>query len=634
MLQTIRERAQGWIAWVIVILISIPFALWGIQEYLGVGSAPVKVSVNGREITEREFERSYRQFRGELRQRLGKAYRPELVDDARLREEVLDSLIRSELILQATAQMRMRAGKEMIRNTIRSIPLFQVGGRFDKAAYENGTRRQGLTPSGFEQQLQRSIVSEQLTKAITGSELVTRKELEEAIRLSGQRRELDYLIIPAQKLLGDLQVSDSDVSAYYTSNQSDYLAPERVKVEYIELDINRIAHSLQVNDDNLLAYYDQHKKEYVVPERRRASHILIVAEETADEGAIAAARKSAESALNRVREGEDFALVAKEVSQDPGSAESGGDLGFFEKGVMAQAFEDAAFSLSQDAVSDLIRTEFGFHIIKLQDVRAESGKSFAEVREEVLAAYRKEEAGRLFYEYAERLGDLAYDDPDSLEPASETLGVAIKRSDWMGRDGGKGVLAAGTVAGAAFSEDVLVQGHNSELIDLGAEHVLVLRVEEHEEASTRPLETVKDEIVALLKEREGAKRTKQSGKELLTSLRGGATLTQVASENGLELHNAGDVRRNNRDLPWGVIEELFRLPHPEGNTVYGGAALGSGDYAVLALHKVTPGSPDDLADGEEKRLKDSMAKNRGQSSFSQLVDTMRAGAEIIFPDKN
>jgi len=635
MLQTIRDRAQGWIAWVIVILISIPFALWGIQEYLGVGSASVKVSVNGREITEREFDKSYRQVRAELRQRLGKAYRPEMVDDALLRKEVLNSLIRSELIQQKTDQMRMRIGKEVIKDTIRSIPLFQVGGQFDKAAYERGTRMQGLSTSGFEQQMQRIIVSEQLTKAVIGSEFVTHKEMEETIRLSGQNRELDYLVIPANKLLGDIPVSDSDVSAYYTSNQSGFVAPERIKVEYIELDIDRIAQSLQVNDDNLQAYYEQHKKEYVVPERRRASHILIEVEETADEKAVAAGRKSAESALQRVRDGEEFTLVAKDVSQDPGSAKSGGDLGFFGKGVMAKAFEEAVFSLDQGAISDLVRTEFGFHIIKLQEIRAESGKAFADARKEVVAAYRKEEAGKVFYEYAERLGDLAYDDPDSLEPASETLGIAIKKSDWMSRDGGKGVLAAGSVTGAAFSEDVLVQGHNSELIELGAEHVLTLRVVEHEEANTRPMETVREEIITILKEREAAKRTKQTGEELLAKLQSGGTMAQIASDIGVEMHNAGNVRRNDKDLSRQILGELFTLPHPvDGNTVYGGAALDYGDYAVLALHKVTPGSPDDMADGEAKLQKEAMLRDRGQSSFNRLVETMRADAEIISPDQN
>ena len=275
-------------------------------------------------------------------------------------------------------------------------------------------------------------------------------------------------------------------ASYYETNQQLFMAPERVKVEYIELDIANISATLKADEASLLGYYEQHKNEYVTAERRRASHILFALSEgpAAEADAL---QTGIESALERIRSGEEFAKVAKELSQDPGSAESGGDLGYFDKGIMDQAFEDAAFALSVGEVSEPVKSSFGYHIIKLTAVQEESGKSYDQVKDQIKAAYLKSEAEKLFYEYAERLSDLAYEDPDSLQPAADALGIETKISDWIERSGGSGLFASTKVTGAAFSDDVLLERHNSEAIEIGAEHILVLRVVEHEESSVRPV---------------------------------------------------------------------------------------------------------------------------------------------------
>jgi peptidyl-prolyl cis-trans isomerase D len=352
MLQQIRERAQGWIAWFIVILISIPFALWGIQEYLGVGSEQAVATVNGQEITEREFERGYREFRQRLREQLGANYRPELFDEARLREEVLNSMIRNQLILQSAADMGLSAGDDLLRATIVGIPGFSIAGRFDQQAYERGVRSRGLTPAGFEDQMRRALVSEQLSKAIVASEFTTDEELKQQIALTRQQRELQYMKVESKPFLAGAEVSENEIRDYYTSNQDRFIAPERVKVEYLDLQTDNISKTLTADEESLLGFYEQQKHEYVTPEQRRASHILIIVEEGADAQAADAARQAAHAALERIRAGEDFAVVAREVSQDPGSSDQGGDLGFFEKGVMDQAFEDAVFGMQTDDVSE------------------------------------------------------------------------------------------------------------------------------------------------------------------------------------------------------------------------------------------------------------------------------------------
>ena len=631
MLQQIRERAQGWIAWFIVILISIPFALWGIQEYLGVGSEQAVATVNGQEITEREFERGYREFRQRLRQQLGANYRPELFDEARLREEVLNSMIRNQLILQSAADMGLSAGDDLVRAMIVSIPGFSVAGRFDQQAYERGVRSRGLTPAGFEDQMRRALVSEQLSKAIVASEFTTDEELKQQIALTQQQRELQYVKVESKPFLAVAEVSEKEIRDYYASNQNDFIAPERVKVEYLDLQIDNISKTLTADEESLLGFYEQQKHEYVTPEQRRASHILITVEEGVDTQAVDAARQAAEAALERIRNGEDFAAVARDVSQDPGSSDLGGDLGYFEKGVMDQAFEDAVFGMKTDDVSDPVRSSFGFHVIKLTAIRPTQGKSYEEAKEEIRQAFLKSEAERLFYEYAERLNDLAYEDPDSLQPAAEALGMTTLTSDWLGRQGGAADLfAAPKVVGAAFSDDVLIEGHNSEMIEIGPERMVVLRVTEHEEATVRPFDDVQAEIEEKLKVEKAGEKARKRGEDLLGRLKQGESLQSLADAEALTVVTSGLVGRNDRALPPALLQRLFRMPRPAGdNSQYDGTVLANGDYAILALGAVKDGVLGQDDKEKENTLKNLQERSRGTAYFNHFIENQRKNAQIV-----
>jgi peptidyl-prolyl cis-trans isomerase D len=631
MLQQIRERAQGWIAWFIVILISIPFALWGIQEYLGVGSERAVATVNGQEITEREFERGYREFRQRLRQQLGANYRPELFDEARLREEVLNSMIRNQLILQSAADMGLSAGDDLVRAMIVSIPAFSIAGRFDQQAYERGVRSRGLTPAGFEDQMRRALVSEQLSKAIVASEFTTDEELKQQIALTRQQRELQYVKVESKPFLAGAEVSENEIRDYYASNQDRFIAPERVKVEYLDLQIDNISKTLTADEESLLGFYEQQKHEYITPEQRRASHILITVEEGADAQAADAARQAADAALERIRAGEDFAVVAREVSQDPGSSDQGGDLGFFEKGVMDQAFEDAVFGMQTDDVSEPVRSSFGFHVIKLTAIRPAQGKSYEEAKEEIRQAFLKSEAERLFYEYAERLSDLAYEDPDSLQPAAEALGMTTLTSDWLGREGGAADLfAAPKVVGAAFSDDVLIEGHNSEAIEIGPERMVVLRVIEHEEAAVRPFDDVQAEIEEKLKLEKAGEMARKRGEELLGRLKQGESLQSLADADALTVVSSGLVSRNDRVLPPALLQRLFKMPRPTGDdSQYDGTVLANGDYAIIALGAVKDGVLGQDDKENENALKNLQERSRGTAYFNHFIENQRKNAEIV-----
>ncbi len=629
MLQSIRERAQGWIAWVIVILICIPFALWGIQEYLGIGGEPVKITVNDRDITEREFEQDYRQFREQLRLRLGTAYRPELMDEKLLRNEVVESLIRSELLIQAADRLGMRASNSFVRDFILQVPAFQVDGAFNQQVFERFARQQGMGSQELESQIRQSIVSEQLVNAISASELLLDSEWEERVRLGQQTRDMSYLLVPAADFLDAVTLEAGEAEKRYQDNRAAYMAPERVKLEYLELNPELIGGQVEASEEILLAYYEQRKEEYMSPEQRRASHILIPVAEGADEAALAEARARAEAALGRIRGGEAFAAVAKEVSQDPGSSAQGGDLDFFERGVMVPEFDDAAFSMTKGEVSEPVRSQFGFHIIQLTDIRPAEGKPYAEVKEEIAKAYRENEAQKKYYELAEQLANLAYEDPNSLEPAAQGLGLEIKQSDWMTRDGGPGLFASPRVIRAAFSDDVLNQGLNSEAIELGGERMMVVRLLEHEESRPKPFESVQAGIEAALKQEKAAQEAQKAGEALLARLRGGETLEQIATADGKSLTHPDAVGRGNRELAPELLTALFRLPRPEeGAKSYGGVALDDGGYAVIALNSVTDGTALSLP-ADAKRLQGEQARrNLADHYFQHLMGNLRAAAEI------
>ncbi len=634
MLQTIRDRAQGWIAWVIVILITIPFALWGIQEYLGGGAAPVKVSINKRDITQREFEESYRDYQNRLRQAMGAAYRPDQTDEDKLRAQVLENLITAELVLQAVDRIGLRAGDDMVRRYVWQIPAFQVGGKFNQEIFDSKVRQRGQAPEEFVAQFRQDILKNQLALGITDSALVAEGELAERVRLEQQQRAFEYLEIPVRDFLPTVTVEPAEVEAYYQSHQSEFMTPEQVKLEYVELNIKDIAKTLEADDEALLAYYEQYKSDYMTPEQRRVSHILIRVADNKDTAAVEAALSRAEAALERVRKGESFAAVAKEVSEDPLSNSVGGDLGYMEQGSMEAPFDQAMFSLNVGDVSEPVQTSFGFHVIQLNDIRDAQGKAFEEVRQQVRDAYLQSEAERSYYDYVEKLANETFKNQDSLEPAAEALGLSVRDGGWMGRDGGAGLLSSPKVTNAAFSEDVLVQGLNSELIELGDEQVIVLRVTDHKEASLQPLESVSEGINKVLRREKAAARVTEHGKDLIGRLQGGETLQAAAAAEGKQLVGPGSITRDDSAVPQPVRQSLFRLPRPAGEApVFGEAVLDNGNFVIIALHSVTDGNLEDADLATRRNLLGIMRSSLGKSYLQHFVDNERDAATIDISKK-
>jgi peptidyl-prolyl cis-trans isomerase D len=625
MLQEIRDKAQGWIAWAIVILISIPFALWGIQSYLGIGSEPLAATVNGVEITERSLESQFQRFRQQLRDQLGSAYRPELFDDVRMRKEVLNRMVGDEVLQQASHEMGLRAGNSMVQAAILSMSIFHKDGRFDQQTYERSLQLQGLSPAGFEDRVRRALVAEQLAQAVESGTFVTGRELSESDRLQKQTREISYFTIPAADYIVDNAVTDSDVASYYTNHESAFLSPEKVKLEYILLDAASIGETVEVDDELLRGFYDDNQDLYGLPEQRQASHILIQVTADADQAVVDEAKQKIEALAEKVRAGESFAELAKQHSQDPGSAASGGDLGMFGKGVMDPAFEAAVFSLEEGAVSEPVRSDFGFHLIKLTGVKAGSVMPFAKAKAEVEKGYRLAEGEKLYFEMAEELANLSYDDPTSLESPASALGLTAEVSEWLTRDQQTGPLANPKVMAAAFSEDVLQERNNSELIELDSTSSVVVRVLDHQEASVEPLDDVRSRIVELLTKQKAEEQAGAEAEKRVAEISTSNPLMQVASS--YPVTGPITVTRNSRELPPALSSELFRSVKPQAGEISSGSVkLAQGDFAVFVLSQVTEGKS--AEDEANKQQLENMRRLYGRGYYDRVLEDLESRADV------
>jgi len=631
MLQSIRDKAQGWIAWAIVILIAIPFAFWGIDSYLGGGSEPIVAEVNGQEISERDLDFQYQNFRRQLRERLGGAFQAELFDETKMRNEVLDNMIRDTVLMQASADMGLAASDRDVRGAILSEPAFQRSGQFDKANYERVLQLQGMVPQQFEERLRQRLLSTQLSRLVAASELVTERELVEAVRLLRQKRAIAYATLPAARFMSDEPVPDADISAYYESHLDDYRTPEQVRLAYILVDSETLGATDDVTEEELRGAYEAERDRFLKPEQRSVRHILIQVPPGADDSAQQAARERAEAIRVRIEGGEDFAELARELSEDPGSAPQGGDLGPVEPGTMDPVFEQSAYALAQGALSEPVRSAFGYHIIRVDSIIPESIKTFEEVKGELAAEAQKKHAENRYFEVAERLANLTFEHPDSLEPAAEALGLQVQTSDWISREGGAGLLGHPKVLAAAFADDVLGQGNNSELIEPERDlsQALVVRVVEHREASARALEGVREDVEKAIRVERARETAKKTASELVAKLREGeGSLADFAADYALT--PAGLVARDTQEVPQAVRDLAFTLPVPASGKPrsYGETILANGDAVVVEVTEVQDGSLDGLTAEERNQEEQRLERTLGRQYYDRLLADLVSRAKV------
>ena len=614
MLTKIREKSQGALAWVILTLICVPFALWGINNYLDTGKEAAVASVGDRDFYQRDVNKAYEQYSQNL-QGLS-------VDEQTLKTQALQKLIKDEVLLQYVHAEGLVITDDEAREFIKSLPYFQVDGKFSDTQYKTLLSSQRISSGEFVSRIKNALTMEQFQHSIIDSSFSTQYDVEGFFKIQNQQRDVDFVAVPLQASAE--KPTDEEISTYYQQHQALYQMPEQVSVEYVELILEDIAKKVVLSDDKLKAYYDDQKELFTNPERRKISHILFsINDKITEKEALEKAVKAKNELQNK-----DFSVLAAEVSDDKLTAKKGGDLGLFNVGVMEKSFEDAASTLKLGEVSNPVRSAFGYHLIKVTELVPGGVKPFDSVKNDVIQAYQKAQAENAFFEAGEKLTEMSFEHPDSLQTVATNLGVAVKKSSLFTKDKGEGVSAEDKIRSAAFSEEV-VQGNNSAPLELGVGRLVVVRLLEHKVATKRELSEVKQDVVSELTKQKAQLQTDQKVHKITEKLRAGASIQAIAAENNLSVKTEKGLVRGKNKLPEPLSNAIFKAAKPvEGKSTIFNVVLPTGERLIVSLSKVTVGT---LGEDDKKQLelaKKNIANAFGQTEFNQTLNSLQRKADV------
>ena len=610
---------------IMLALITLPFAFWGIESYQrGSGTAQDLAEVAGQKITLQEFTQAQRDQQERLRSLLGRNFDAALLDTPEQRAELLDGLIQQRLLAVKAVKSNLIVTDAQLREMIIGLPVFQENGQFSKARYDALLRAQGLSDVTFEARLRRDVELQQLNAAIADSSLVAKAQAGRMLAIQGQQREVSEVVLSFEQFAGEVKLAPDAVKTYYDGHLAEFQLPEQVRAEYIVLSADALAAQETVSEADLRTWYDSNMRGKF--EER------------------AAAKKKAEDLLAQLRAAPDkFSELAKQNSQDPGSKDNGGDLGFFARGAMVKPFEEAVFKLKQGQMSGIVETDFGFHILKLTGIKpAKDGKpeerqashiliaapaaakDFQAMRADIEKELKKQRLGKKFAEAAESFTNLAYEQPDSLQPIADKFKLKIQQSGWLNRKAGAattGPLNSQKLLDALFSPDSLKSKHNTEVVEGGPDALLVARVVEHKPAAVRPLDELKAEIAKRLIEQESLALAGKRGAAKYAEL-------QQGKDAGLSWGPAKAVGRDGDGKPAvhpDALKAIFRADTSK-LPVYLGVELRDRGYGIYRISRVIDAPPADAA--REKGVQEQLARQAAQQDYTAYLANLRAGSKI------
>jgi len=626
MLQIIRDRAQGFFAWLIIGAIVIAFALTGLNSYFSDTDSGFQAAlVNDEKVTVYEYQIAYQNERARMQQMFGENFDADLFDD-QIKQSAMDRVIDNEVLMQYVRNAGLFVSDEQLARSVHQMDAFKENGQFSNELYEQQFARSGESLAGFEYRMRRGLTADQFVAGIIATSFATQDEIDVTLRLREQQREIAYVTVSSNSFKEQVEITDDEIKAHYDANQNSYKTDEEIKVDYLELSIDSLLAKIEVEESELEDYYEEQKDRFMTPEERHARHILI---EFGDDEDVA--KTKAQGLYEKVIAGESFAELAKTSSDDIGSAADGGDLGFFSSGVMDENFDVKVFEMKVGEVSEPVRSSFGYHIIKLEEIRPSEGKSFSKVREEILSEIKKQKAEKLYFDDVETLANLTYEAPETLTDASEELGLEIKTSDYFGRRGGPGILSNRKVIDAAFSDDVLKENFNSAAIEISATHAVVIRLNDFKAAQVRPLEQVKGQIKAKLLNDKASEKAQALAAAIEEKIKAGIAGSDAVKDQGQELtwNDKIWIDRTNSELPRDIVQAAFALPRTEeGKLVTKAVKMGNGDYTLIAFTAVKDGDITAMSDEEKDSMKEGISRATGIDSYTNLLESIKGNATI------
>ncbi|BDO08890.1 peptidylprolyl isomerase [Aeromonas caviae] len=627
MLDKLREGAQGKVAKVILGLIILSFALAGVGSYLNGPARTAPATVNGNDISAPALENAYRNERARMESQMGEAFNQLAANPdymKQFRRGVLDRLIDQALIDDKARSLGLRVSDEQIKQAIVAMPEFAENGKFSNDRYLQLIRRAGMTPEMFRDSLRQDMVRQQLMGAVLGSEFALKGEAEQLDRLYNQTRDLRLIRLAASAYVDGIEVSDAEVEQFYKANSARFMNDETVKVDYLLLDAANLGKNIKVTEQDAQDYYDQHQDLFQRPERRQVAHILIPFGK--DEKA---AEQKAEAVLAKAKAGDDFAALAKADSSDTFSAKKGGELDWFEKGVMDPAFEKAAFALAKAGdLSAVVKSPFGFHIIKLLAVEPAKTKPFVDVMSDTIARLQSEKAKEQFFAQQQKMADSSFENPDSLDLTAEAMGLQVQSTGYFSQADAPAPLNDPKVLSVAFSEQLRDDNTNSDVIELADGKALVLHIMGHQPKAAKPLAEVKEQVITAIKHDKASEVARGKAQGLLDKLKAGENVQADLTALGLKVDTHTGVSRFAQEMDQNLVTQAFRMPHPtDGKPSVELVTEANGDRVVVALDKVNvikePSQMVSLLQGQ-------LGQGKAQADYKSLIDELRKAAKIEY----
>jgi peptidyl-prolyl cis-trans isomerase D len=628
MLQSIHDKLKGWLAGVVLGAIGLVFVFWGINWTLTAPNYAAKV--NGSEVPVSEVRQTYQQQLAQMeRQSNGSLSEAQRND---IKKRVLDDYVNSEALVTRADALGYRVSDADLLQAECQIPAFQVDGKCDTVHAVAILRSQGRSPAEIDSMFARDVKLRQLDSALNQSSFATATEMKQIRALTKQQRELTWLTLSAEKYASQATPDDAALKAYYDAHKSEYMTPETVDLRYAEISLAQLASKVSVTDAQLQAYYEEQKaktpERFVQPEQRRVSHILLSVTDPKDDAAVKA---KAEGILKRAQAGEDFAVLAKQFSQDPGSSAQGGDLGWSERKVWVVPFADAAYSMKVGEIRGPVKTQFGYHILKLVGIQPATVKTFEQSKADLEAEYRRTEAEKLFNNAQDQLADAALQNTTDIDVVARKANLTVLEIPAFSRvDGGGALGKVPAVIDAAFSQDVL-DGRLSPIVEVEKGRGVVLRATDHKLPQQKPLDAVRTELVAAWKKQRGMELAAAAAEDAVKRLTGGETWDDVAKSEAAQTSAAPQpakfVSRADQAVPLEIRTTAFSEPKPSGKPIYSDARLANGDAAVIALSAVReePGDPK----VQDATLRQQFAAQIASTEAQAYAAGARADAKVI-----
>lgn len=605
-------------------LIALPFAFWGVDSYVrSSGAGSDLASVGDTKITIQQFEQALRDRQDQMRQSMGDSFKPELMNSPEIRLGVLNSLIDQRLLLLEAGKNRLVTSDDALRDFLSSVPSLQEDGKFSMSRYETVLRAQGMSQPQFEARVRQDLTLQQLVGTVGSSAFVSLTQAEAMLRLQSEERQFSEFKISSGQFANKVKIDESAIQKFYDENKNRFEVPERVKAEYVVLSLDALLTQVKVSDAEVKTWYDGHQDRYQEPEERRASHVLISSD--GDAGKEKAKAKAEEVLKDIQKNPSRFAELAKQHSQDPGSAQKGGDLGYFGRGMMVKPFEDAVFQQKEGEISGLVESDFGYHIIKVTGIKAAKLRPLADVRSDIEGELRRQAATRKFAEAAESFNNMVYEQSDSLQPVVEKFNLKVQQSGWLPKNADPRMLAAlgplgnEKVAKALFSDDVIKNKRNTEAIEVAPNTLLAARVTEHVPASVQPFDSVKGDIGEYLKDQEAQAQAKASGEARLAELNQGEDkLSWSASR------SASRLQARQLQLPPAALQAIFKAD-VQKLPAYVGVSTGDA-YSLYKITKVI--QPETVNENQLKALRTEYASIVAQEDLSAYLSSLRSRYKI------